>query len=441
MPATATSPLEIVRAVTGVERSRGASPVDAVAGVIPSVVVEPASVEEAAAVLKECSSKGLTVVPRGGGTKLDWGAPPERADVVMSTSRMDGVLEHAAGDLVLRAQAGCRLDSVQDRLAASGQVLALDPPGRGATLGGVTATAASGPHRLRYGTPRDLLIGITVVLSDGTVARAGGKVVKNVAGYDLGKVFAGSFGTLGLIVEVTFRLHPRPEAVWAVDVDVREPEAALGAVRMATAPPLDPAAVELTWPATDGAGTVTAVFEGTEPGARAQAERLTSVLGHPTSRGVGEPTLREDGLPPEPASRRPGGGGMRIKIAHPPAALARAVTAAWDASAAGGLPIRLSAHAATGVTYVDVELDAGGEPGSVPVGPRGPAAIRGLLGALRGFAAATGGSAVVLDAPADLRAALEVWGPAGDALPLMRRVKERFDPTRTMSPGRFVGGI
>ena len=150
------------------------------------------------------AAEDLTAVPRGAGTRLAWGCPPDRCDLVIDTRGLNQVLEHAAGDLVVRVQAGVGLDQLAGVLAAAGQRLALDPPvvvtanGRGAgTVGGMLATGVAGPLRLRYGTPRDLAIGITVVRPDGTVARSGGKVVKNVAGYDLGKLFAGSYGTLG----------------------------------------------------------------------------------------------------------------------------------------------------------------------------------------------------------------------------------------------------
>ena len=191
--------------------------------------------------LRAAAEHDLTVVPRGSGSKLGWGAPPRRCDLVVDTLRLDQVLEHAAGDLVARVQAGVSLHRLGEVLGGAGQELALDPaPGLGAparaaldgavpggaavdgpddgahpaggTVGGTLATAAAGPRRLRYGTPRDLVIGVTVVRADGTVAHSGGKVVKNVAGYDLGKLFTGSFGTLGLIVEAAFRLHPRPAA-------------------------------------------------------------------------------------------------------------------------------------------------------------------------------------------------------------------------------------
>ncbi|HEX4287455.1 MAG TPA: FAD-binding oxidoreductase, partial [Trebonia sp.] len=178
---------------------------------LPAFVALPGSTAEAAAVMRVAAEHELAVVLRGGGSRLDWGAPTSRCDVVIDTSRMSGVLEHAAGDLVARLQAGARMGDVASVLAHAGQEIALDVPGD-ATVGGVVASGLAGPRRLRYGTPRDLLIGITIVRADGTVAKSGGKVVKNVAGYDLGKLFAGSAGTLGLITEATFRLHPLPAA-------------------------------------------------------------------------------------------------------------------------------------------------------------------------------------------------------------------------------------
>ena len=192
---------------------REASPdADAVAGVVPSFVASPASTEEASALLRAAAAQGLTVIPRGAGTGLGWGNPPAAGDLVVDMTAMDQVLEHAAGDLVARVQAGATMGHLASVLDSAGQQLAVDAPA-GATVGGVVATGTAGPRRFRYGAPRDLLIGITMVRADGVVAHSGGKVVKNVAGYDLGKLFSGSQGTLGLITEVTFRLHPLPAAV------------------------------------------------------------------------------------------------------------------------------------------------------------------------------------------------------------------------------------
>src|SRR5579859_6304501 len=197
------------------DQTREGSSGDAIGGVepalVPAFVAAPGSTDEAAAVMRAAAEHSLVVVARGAGTRLGWGAPPSRCDLLVDMSRMSSVVEHSAGDLVARLQAGARMGDVAAALGRDGQELALDVPD-GATVGGVVASGLAGPRRLRYGTPRDLLIGITIVRADGTVARSGGKVVKNVAGYDLGKLFAGSAGTLGLITEATFRLHPLPSA-------------------------------------------------------------------------------------------------------------------------------------------------------------------------------------------------------------------------------------
>src|SRR6185503_3640544 len=175
-----------------------------------STVQRPTSVDEAVKVLRD--SRG-SVLFRGAGTKMSWAGRPEDPDLVLETGGLDRMLDHNPADMTASAQAGMPLRALQDRLAEAGQWLALDPPTEpdGATLGGLLATGESGPRRLRYGALRDLVIGVTLVLSDGTLARAGGHVIKNVAGYDLTKLMYGSLGTLGLIAEVVLRLHPRPE--------------------------------------------------------------------------------------------------------------------------------------------------------------------------------------------------------------------------------------
>jgi glycolate oxidase FAD binding subunit len=170
----------------------------------------PQDYENAAEAFRKAAEEGLRVVPVGGGTKL--GTLGREADVELSTAGLDRILEHNAGDLTAILQAGVPLARAQEVFAAEGQMLALDPPDAGATIGGVVATADSGPLRHRYGGVRDLVIGVTVALSDGTVARSGGKVIKNVAGYDLAKLVAGSWGTLGVILEVAVRLHPTPRS-------------------------------------------------------------------------------------------------------------------------------------------------------------------------------------------------------------------------------------
>src|SRR5213078_786895 len=195
-----------------------------------------------------------------------------------------GVVEHAAGDLIAVVRAGATVEELAAKLAPAGQQLALDTPLPGATVGGTVAVATSGPRRLLYGTPRDLLIGITVVRADGVVAHAGGKVVKNVAGYDLGKLFAGSQGTLGLITEATFRLHPRPAAVAWVTAEFgpAEQAGAVAAVAAAAGSPLVPSAVELDWPGgSQRPLRVGVLLEGTGPGVAERARQMSELLAAP----------------------------------------------------------------------------------------------------------------------------------------------------------------
>src|ERR1700733_9955662 len=222
---------------------------DAVAGIVPAFVASPASTEEASALLRAAAAHDLAVVPRGAGTGFGWGLPGLRCDLVVDMQAMDQVLEHAAGDLVVRVQAGVTIGQLASVLARASQQLALGVPPEGPG-GGVVGTGTAGPRRFRYGAPRDLLIGVTAVRADGVVAHSGGKVVKNVAGYDIGKLFSGSQGTLGLITEVAFRLHPLPGAVAYVTAEfgAAERAGATAAVATAAGSALVPSAVELDWP-------------------------------------------------------------------------------------------------------------------------------------------------------------------------------------------------
>jgi glycolate oxidase FAD binding subunit len=374
---------------------------DAVRGVMPRWVALPETVEEIAAVLRACAERDLAVVPAGGGTKLHWGPPPERCDVLLDLCCMNEILEHAAGDLVVRAQAGVTMDALAGTLAGKGQELALDVPfTEGTTVGGSLAAALPGPRSFRYGTARDLLIGITVVLPDGTIARSGGKVVKNVAGYDLGKLFTGSYGTLGVIAEATFRLHPLPaDRRWVV-AELDRAEVAPVAAALA-ASQAEPSAVEVDWPDPGGPLTLAALVAGTAAGAR--AETLRELI------GGGSPT-----------SQQPSWWGLieRDEVLIELRFLPKDTAAVLDTVAGTGLALRGS-----------------------------PVSGRVLLEARREIAENELAAAVarlrerarahVLAAPYD---GLDRWGQVS-GLPLMRRVKERFDPGRRMSPGRFVGGI
>ena len=393
-------------AVTDTRRAGG--PDDAVGGVVPREVVRPTTVDQVAEVVRAGAADGRTVVPVGGRSKLTWAPPPESCDLLLDLTGLDRVVEHVAGDLTVVAEAGVRLADLQAQVGRAGQLLGLDPPEDGATLGGVVSANASGPRRLRYGTTRDLLIGITVVLADGTVAHAGGKVVKNVAGYDLGKLFTGAHGTLGVVVSTTWRLHPVPPARRVVTLELPD-AAAAGPLSVALArSTLTPSAVELIAGA-DGTARLVVLFESIAESVAGQATAAVALL------AGGEES--ED--LPEDFGRRPGGADdVLLRLAHAPASLS-AVLEALPAGTA------VAAHAATGVSYA-----------AVPAGEAAEALPR-----LRAAIAPHDGTAVVLRAPDAVRERLDHWGPVGDSLDLMRRVKERFDPERRMSPGRFVGGL
>jgi glycolate oxidase FAD binding subunit len=279
---------------------------------LPSVS-EVASVHEAAEAMAAAAERGERVsIGRDGG------------DVVLSTERLDQVLEHEAGDLTAIVEAGVRVGDLNERFAAHGQMLALDPPGN-PTIGACIAANLSGPRRYRYGTARDLVIGVTVVLADGTIASSGGKVVKNVAGYDLGKLFCGSEGRLGLIARVALRLHPLPDAAWTLVVPVSSaPDAAEKATAILRAP-VAPSAVDLLWP-----GRLAVLFEGGRRGVEEQLGIARGLVGG----------AEDDGpVWAEAAARQASSGGRRL---FAPGTLAAAVAGLDEAV------VRVSA----GVAYV-----------------------------------------------------------------------------------------
>jgi glycolate oxidase FAD binding subunit len=402
-----------------VSRARLArGPKDSVAGVRASYVVTPASTEEVAEVLRVARQHDLTVVARGGGSKLGWGAPPSRADVLLDTAGLSGVVEHAAGDLVVVVGAGTPVSELQETVAAAGQQLALDVPFRGATVGGTLAVSTSGPRRLLYGTARDLLIGITFVRGDGVVAKAGGKVVKNVAGYDFGKLLTGSFGTLGVITEAVFRLHPLPPARRVVSVTCADALTAGRVARAVLASQVAPTAVELDQ-AGDGTVTVAVLVEGVEAGL---AARTADVLGR-----LGDDATDSDELP-DSFGRPPfEADGTGLKISSSVTGVGPVLAAAHRLAAEHDVPIAVRGSAA-GVLYAG--LPAGTE----------PRVVVGVLGGLRAAAASHDGTVTVLTAPGGVREHLDLWGPV-PGLHLMRRLKDEMDPAHGLSPGRFVGGI
>ena len=411
-------------AACGEVRETSAADADAAGGAdltgeagLPAFVAVPGSTAEAAAVMRVAAEHELAVVVRGGGSRLDWGVPASRCDVVIDTSRMSGVLEHAAGDLVARLQAGARMGDVASVLAHAGQEIALDVPGD-ATVGGVVASGLAGPRRLRYGTPRDLLIGITIVRADGTVAKSGGKVVKNVAGYDLGKLFAGSAGTLGLITEATFRLHPLPPARAYVTTEYVAVSVACDAVAAAANSPLVSSAVELTRAEPGGPIQVGVLLEGSADGVGARSMLMADLLGKADV--AADPPAWWTGAP------RAAAGETLVRVSFWVSALARVLDAIEGAAAKSGVAPVIEGSAGAGVLYLRADAAS--------------VAVAEFVGALRGAIAGERCAVAVLAAPAGVRAELAGRGGMHGPVPglaLMRAVKDQFDPGHRMAPGRF----
>src|SRR5262245_46692369 len=235
------------------ERRGGPSGPPGIDGVMPREIVEPASAEDVAAVLAAASNERNSVVIRGGGTKMGWGRKPPSVDLVLSTKALNAVVAHEHADLTATVQAGARLDEVNHILARHGQWLPIESAFDESTIGGAIATNDSGPLRHRYGTPRDLLIGIRLALTDGRLIKAGGNVVKNVAGYDIGRLMSGSHGSLAALVSATFKLSPLPAATQTLVATFDRADTLVAAVSAITRSQLEPAAIELrTGPAEAG---------------------------------------------------------------------------------------------------------------------------------------------------------------------------------------------
>ncbi len=382
-----------------------------------AVRVLPADAEETSAVMKTCSERGWVVSATGAGTKTGWGTKV-RADVLLDVSRMRGVVEHSWGDLVATVGAGTPWAEMQGVLAEREQRVALDPVFAGrATVGGVLATNDSGVLRMRYGSLRDLVLGMTIVLADGTIARTGGKVVKNVAGYDLPKLLTGSFGTLGVITEATFRLHPvqAHSSVWTVKAgDV----AALAGVmqRLVTAG-MSIEAMQLRNVALGFELDV--MFAALPEGLAEHEERLRGfAAGFGLEATVGEVFgAREELFRVE--------GATVLKVSALTTKLAAIVAGFAQLETAAGYVARAVADP---VGIVTVALMAPS------------VALVSVVEDLRARLLGSGGTVVVLERGA-LPESVDAWGEPGAAIDVMRAIKMEFDAGRVLNPGKFVGGI
>ena len=412
----------------GAAVSRPAGPSDEIGTRRPTIVLEPTDVPMLADMLRWANAERLAVVPRGAGTKLAWGRTPARVDAVLSTVRLHAPIEHVAGDLTATVSAGTSLAELNAVLGREGQWLPLDPRlADRATIGGVVATNDSGPRRLKHGTPRDLIIGVEMALADGRTAKAGGRVVKNVAGYDLARLLCGSFGSLAVITRATFKLAPLPRGsrtVVAADREAR-PLADLALAFVSSA--LTPTAIELQ----SHTPRLLVRFETTDAAANQQASAAQHLCG---SRRVEASIVSGDaeaGLWRDyqrDLAGDPGERGALVRIAVLPTQVPDMIGHVARVALQHTLECRVAGRAALGVLYVRI----GGAEKSRPA----PESAAAAVDAFRKNAWARGGSAVVVSADPAVAALIDPWGDVGDALPVMRAVKARFDPNAILVPGR-----
>ncbi len=413
-------------------------------GRAPEAVVLPASKEEVAAVLVVADEAQMPVIPWGGGTKMGIGAPPQRVGLVLALKRLSRLLEHEPGDLTATVQAGMTLGALQRELGARGQWLSLDPAHADeATLGGIVSSNAAGPRRHLYGACRDLVIGLTVVTATGALVKGGGKVVKNVAGYDLPKLFVGAFGTLGVVVEVTVKLRPRPDTDRMVVARFASLKEAGSAARAVMGSDLLPSALDLV----DGE-TLRALALGGPDGAAlligvdgiaeqvhwqcAEVERMLRLQGLVDARVL-------DADARDAAWRARGSLGRSafpetaavMKWVVLPAQVADVMEQGMGVAQRAGLPVAMAAHAGVGIIEAVLAGGAGAD----------AARVSAVLTEWRALVRAVGGQALVESAPLAIKERVSVWDDPGPALRLMQRIKSQLDPAGLLNPGRFVGGI
>lgn len=372
--------------------------------------------------LAAATRDGRRVAIDGAGTKREWGGPAPAADVTISTRALSAVIAHRYGDLTATVEAGASLADVNRELAKHGQWIPLDPPHADrATIGGIVATNDSGPRRHRYGAPRDLIIGVEIVRIDGTTAKSGGIVVKNVAGYDLGRLMTGSFGSLALIANATFKLYPIAQASRTVAIDCVDRAVAQRLVAAITASHLTPTALELQ----AKPPRLLVRFESIAAAADEQAAELLRMAAGDGARATVVADAEESSLWDTHNARLWQRPGAIVKITCLPAEVMPTINAIdeslrgveWDAIGRAG----------AGVLLLRVDGD---EPRQARV-----------VNDLRARFPTGRGSAVIVRGSEDLKRAVGVWGQPGDALPVMRAIKQQFDPHGLLNPGRGPFGL
>ena len=407
----------------------------AAAGGAPECVVEPGDVENVVAAVRAARAQGLAVMPAGNGTHVRFGWKAGRPHLALSTRRLAQILAHNAGDMTVRVEAGVTVADLNAALAAAGQWLPLDPPRAEAmTVGGLIAADRNGPLRLGYGGVRDWLIGVRAVMADGAVVRGGGQVVKNVAGYDVPRLFAGSFGTLGVIVEATFKVRPRVPAMALSEWTAPSLGDALSRAAVVLASDVDPVLLEAVNESAaeaiglDSGASLLIGVAGSPAHLDEQARRIAALSGGAAVRHLPERgdallrALREFSQPADDDA-------LVIRLSALPTALAPLMSEIEAAASRAGVVSEIAAHAGNGVAWCQL------------LGAADAAALVGVAEAARAAVRRAGGWAVFEAIPAELAERLDPWGFDAPALAIMRRVKAALDPDHLFSPGRFVGGL
>ncbi|MCY3723441.1 MAG: FAD-binding oxidoreductase [Candidatus Poribacteria bacterium] len=414
-------------------------------GYVPKAVVLPTSVQEIQEILQFAVNQNLSVMPAGAGTKLGIGNLPQKVDIVLATPRLNSVVEYEPADLTVTVEAGIRLKDLQTELAKHRQYLVLNPPSADrCTIGGIVATNASGSFRLRHGTARNQVLGLRVVQADGTVVKSGGKVVKNVAGYDLNKLYIGAFGTLGIITEVTLKLSPIPvqEAILTADFQNVQDAAdtGLAIVGSQTLPMFvnlfvnsDPTRAKTETPPDENKPMLVVGFGG-DP--ETVAWQLTQCQGIMEQNGAIGVTIAENEsvqhlqeavqeFSADDKNTESVVAKLNLKRTDLAEFATQIVEANWTRN------VQMMALLGSGVVSVNIPVASDTDYQS----------LADALTRLRQTAMSKQGNLIIEIAPAELKRHIDVWGSVEGTLSLMKQIKAKFDPTGLLNPGRFISSI
>ena len=413
----------------------------AVDGIFPGAVVFPESVEQVSEIMKAASKERLSVIPYGSGTKSSLGNKPERADIILSTQKLERIIEHADTDLVATTECGITIKKFQSELNNKNQFLALDPPhvNRYATVGGVLATNDSGPQRLRYGTAREFLIGVTIVKADGSVFKGGSKVVKNVAGYDLPKLYVGSLGTLGIIVEATFRLYPVPEfsetyvtkfpsleLCHKTVLELLNSDLVINSLEILNSQLVKEMFIGNDLDGDDGY-TLLVCIRNVEKAVKDQITKVKEICSHYDSEGFILNYKEEVKLWNEV-----------LDFSQKLAAANRVVCK--SSVLVSQIPILLNQIETLSKNYnIEIQVATRAGNGISIIAFQGtPDIVTKILQDLRTHISSINGGLIIQEAPLQIKDCFDVWGNMGSGLEIMKRIKSAFDPDNILNPGRYV---